>query len=55
MMVFDPMSALSLPGNIVQFVQFSSKLVWKGYHVYHSADGTLPWNLEIEVVTTELS
>jgi hypothetical protein len=54
-MVLDPMSALSLASNIVQFVDFSSKLVSKGCHIYHSADGALPRNLELEVVATELS
>jgi hypothetical protein len=54
-MVLDPMSALSLAGNIVQFVDFSCKIVSKGRRIYLSANGTLPKNLELEVVTDDLA
>jgi len=53
-MVLDPMSALSIAASVIQFVDFSSKLVSKGYHIYHSTDGTLAKNLELEVITDEL-
>jgi hypothetical protein len=29
-MVLDPLSALSLAGNVVQFVEFASKIVSEG-------------------------
>jgi hypothetical protein len=51
----DPMPAISLAGTIVQFVDFSIKLVSKGHSIYHSAAGTLPENLELEAITTNLS
>jgi len=54
-MVLDPISALSLAAAVVQFVDFSSKLVSKGYHLYHSVGGALPQNLELEAVASELS
>lgn len=49
------MSAISLAGTIVQFVDFSSKLVSKGYYIYQSATGASPENLELEAITTDLS
>jgi hypothetical protein len=54
-MVLDPISALSLAGNIVQFIDFSSKIVSKGRRIYLSADGALPKNLELEVVANDLA
>jgi len=50
-MMLDPMSALSL----VEFVEFSSKIISKGCRIYLSADGALPKNLELEVITNQLS
>jgi hypothetical protein len=49
------LDALSLAATIVQFVDFASKLVSKGYHVYRSVDGALPQNLEMEAVAKDLS
>jgi hypothetical protein len=49
------LEALSLAATVVQFVDFASKLVSKGYHVYRSTDGALPHNLEIEAVAKDLS
>jgi len=54
-MVLNPMSALALAANVVQFIDFSSKVVSKGCRIYLSVDGTLPKNLELEVVTNDLS
>ena len=54
-MVLDPMSAISLAGNVVQFVDFTSRIVSKGRRVYLSAEGALPKNLELEVITNDLS
>ena len=54
-MVLDPKSALSLAANIVQFVDFTSKVVSKGLRIYLSADGALAKNLELEVITNDLS
>jgi hypothetical protein len=51
----DPLSALSLASCIVQFVDFSSKLISKGHLIYSSANGALIENLDLEVVTCDLS
>lgn len=51
----DPITAFSLAGTIVQFVDFSSKLVSKGYRIYQSANGAFSENLELESITTDLS
>jgi hypothetical protein len=53
-MVLDPMSALSLAGNVVQFVSFSTGLVSGAYAIYHSSEGTSMENLELEFVTENL-
>ncbi|PMD45669.1 hypothetical protein L207DRAFT_452788 [Hyaloscypha variabilis F] len=54
-MVLDPMSAVSLAGNIIQFIDFSCKIVSKGRRIYLSRDGALPKNLELEIITNDLS
>ena len=51
----DPLTAFSLACGIVQFVDFSSKLVSKGYELSISAEGALAENLDLETVTTDLS
>lgn len=51
----DPLTAFSLTCGIVQFVDFSSKLVSKGYEISISAEGALAENLDLETVTTDLS
>ena len=41
-------------GNIVQFVDFSSKLVSKSVQLYQSSNGTLAKNTDAETVTNHL-
>jgi hypothetical protein len=53
--MLDPFTTLSLVGNLIQFIDFSSKLVTKGREIYRSADGALRENLEVEVVTADFS
>jgi len=53
--MLDPFSALGLAGNIVQFVDFSAKLVSGGVELYRSADGALPKNAELKATVTDLS
>ena len=48
--MLDPMAALGLAGNIVQFVDFSIKLVGKVHEIHKSVDGALAENLDIEIV-----
>ena len=53
-MPFDPLSALSVAGSIVQFVDFASKIVCKGKLLYKSTDGALSENIETETVAIRL-
>jgi hypothetical protein len=53
-MVLDPFSALGLAGNIVQFVDFASKLFSKSKELYKSASGTTRQNQELEDATDTL-
>src|SRR5262245_24417370 len=38
-MVVDPFTALSLASNVVQFVDFGTRISFKIYDLYHSASG----------------
>jgi hypothetical protein len=51
----NPLNAFSLACGIVQFVDFSSKLVSKVYEISTSTEGALAENLELEGITTDLS
>ncbi|RDW93695.1 ATP-binding protein [Aspergillus mulundensis] len=50
----DPISALSLAAVILQFIDFSSKLVAGTYEVYNSASGTTVENVHITTIVTDL-
>ena len=52
--MLDPMAALGLVGNIVQFVDFSIKLVGKAHEIHKSVDGALAENLDTETVARTL-
>lgn len=54
-MVLDPLSALGLASNVVQFVDFSWKLLSSGSALYHSTDGALLENREMEMIADDLS
>lgn len=51
----DALTALSLAGTIVQFVDFGRKILGDYQHFYESASGALPVNDEIELITRDLS
>ena len=53
-MVLDPFSALGLAGNIVQFVDFASKLFSKSKDLYKSSNGATKENQELEDATDTL-
>jgi hypothetical protein len=53
-MPLDPMSALSVAASVVQFVDFTSKIICKGKDIYHSVDGVLPENSQNKTVTVRL-
>jgi hypothetical protein len=50
----DPLTALSIAGNVVQFLDFTSKLVSKGYRIYTSAEGGLSENEQIQTLTEDM-
>jgi hypothetical protein len=50
----EPLVAISLVGNIVQFVDFSSKLVSKTVEGYRLADGAFVDNANLETATNDL-
>lgn len=51
----DPLTALSLAGNIIQFVDFGTKLLSQGYELYKSTGGKLEVDEEVELITSDLS
>lgn len=53
-MALDPFSALSVAAAIVQFIDFSSQLVAKGYRLHGSTNGALADNIDIEDITADL-
>jgi hypothetical protein len=53
-MPLDPLSALSVAVSVIQFVEFSSKIVSKARHIYSSPDGILRENYEKETISTRL-
>jgi hypothetical protein len=54
-MVLDPLSALGLASNVVQFVDFSWKLLSSGNTIYHSKNGALLENQEVEMIADDMS
>jgi hypothetical protein len=50
----DPLSALSLAGTVVQFVEFGGKLLKEGRELYRSTTGSLTVNDELELVVVDL-
>lgn len=50
----DPLSALSVAGTIIQFVDFGTKLLSSSYELYKSRRGSLKINQELELVTADL-
>lgn len=50
----DPLTALSLAGNVIQFIDFGSKLLSRAEELYKSSRGSLLIHEEIELVTADL-
>ncbi|KAF4535006.1 uncharacterized protein LTHEOB_2981 [Lasiodiplodia theobromae] len=50
----DPLSSLGVAGNVIQFVDFSIRLVSKFNQIYRSADGALQENSELSEIATRL-
>jgi hypothetical protein len=51
----EALAALSLAGNIIQFVEFGNTLLSEARGLYKSVTGALSVNEEIELATTDLS
>ncbi|KAH8803347.1 small s protein, partial [Xylogone sp. PMI_703] len=51
----EPLTALSLASSVIQFADFGSKLLSNSRKLYKSAQGSLSENVDIEVITTDLS
>ncbi|KAE9367094.1 hypothetical protein N431DRAFT_304052, partial [Stipitochalara longipes BDJ] len=52
--MLDPLTALSLAGNIIQFVDFASKLFVRGREIYNSAEGLSVCDQELETIAKDL-
>ena len=50
----DPLPALSVAGNIIQFIDFGVRLLSKARELYKSPDGTLAVHDEITLITADL-
>src|SRR5690242_3178890 len=50
----DPLTAVSLVGTILQFIDFGVKLFSEGKELYHSTTGALEDNIRITDVTSDL-
>lgn len=51
----DPLTAISLASAIVQFVDFSSKLIAEGHQIYQSIEGASRANLRTEDITNHIN
>ena len=54
-MSVDPLTALSVAGTIVQFVDFGTKLISRSKELYRSVDRALGVNKELEKIVEDLS
>jgi hypothetical protein len=53
-MVLDPFTAIGLAGNIVQFVDYSSKLISSTHEIYKSNTGSSKNHIYLEGIATRL-
>ncbi|KAE9375911.1 hypothetical protein N431DRAFT_481115 [Stipitochalara longipes BDJ] len=54
-MVLDPLTALSVAGTIVQFVDFGTKILSRSRQLYHSTKGALALDEELDLIITHLT
>jgi hypothetical protein len=50
----DPLTTLSVAGNVIQFVDLGIKLLRGAEEMYKSSAGALPVNKELELIATDL-
>jgi hypothetical protein len=53
-MVVEAFAAISLAGNITQFIDFTSKLIIQSLRLYKSDSGVLAENVELQAVAEDL-
>jgi hypothetical protein len=53
--MLDPITALGIAGNIVQFIDFGLTATSKAGQIHRSTDGALRENIDLEVVTKDLA
>ena len=53
--MLDPLTAISLSGAIIQFVEFGTKVISGSHQIYCSGKGALQEHLEIENITKEVN
>src|SRR5436190_2335983 len=51
----DPVTALGIAGNAIQFVDFARKLISTGIQYYESSDGTLLEHTELSAAAENLA
>lgn len=51
----DPLSAIGIAASIVQFLDFSQKLVSGTLELYRASDGATSYNSHLEYITNDLS
>ena len=52
--MLDPINALSLAANVVQFVDYALRLVSKGHQIYRNAEGSTDDNVNLEKIALDL-
>ena len=52
--MMDPFSAISLASAVVQFLDFSCKLITEGHELYKSSHGTLQKYIELERIAIDI-
>lgn len=50
----DPLSALSIATSVIQFLDFGANLLCKGTEIYHSAQGSLVENVQLEAIASNM-
>jgi hypothetical protein len=54
-MAIDPFTGIGLAGNIVQFIDYASKLISSTYEIYKSSSGSSKNHVHLESISTRLS
>lgn len=52
--MLEPFAAISFAGNILQFIEFATKLVKESKEIYRSANGAAQENVDLELITLDL-